>query len=104
MTGRRRSWTAMAGETSVWSTLIGRAPTLLRSHLSRAFPVMLAPAVLCHKEPTRASKAIQVGTRGFGTQNTPNCLLLVLYHLWHKTAGEVTPRNRPRHLGGPVCP
>ena len=32
-----------------WSTLIGRGPTLLRSHWSRASLVMLAPAVLCHK-------------------------------------------------------
>ena len=40
-----------------WSTLIGRAPTLLRSHWSRASLVMLAPAILCHKEPARASKA-----------------------------------------------
>ena len=41
---------------SVWSTLIGRAPSLLRSHWSRASLVMLAPAVLCHKEPARAYK------------------------------------------------
>ena len=41
----------------VWSTLIGRGSTLLRSHWSRAFLVMLAPAILCHKEPARASKA-----------------------------------------------
>ena len=37
--------------------LIGRGPTLLCSHWSRASLVMLAPAVLCHKEPARASKA-----------------------------------------------
>ena len=42
---------------SVWSTLIGRAPTLLHPHWSRASLVMLAPAILCHKEPARASKA-----------------------------------------------
>ena len=42
---------------AVWSTLIARAPTLLRSHWSRASLVLLAPAVLCHKEPARASKA-----------------------------------------------
>ena len=36
---------------SDWSTLIGRGHTLLRSHWSRASLVMLAPAVLCHKEP-----------------------------------------------------
>ena len=23
--------------------------------------------------------------------------------LWHKTAGEVIPRNSPRHGGGPLC-
>ena len=52
---------------TVWSTLIGRAPRLLRSHWSRASLVMLAPAVLCHKEPP---------TRGFGTQNIPIGVLL----------------------------
>ena len=36
-----------------WSTLIGLGSTLLRSHWSRASLVMLAPAVLCHKEPAR---------------------------------------------------
>ena len=41
---------------SDWSTLIGPAQTLLNSHWSRASLVMLAPAVLCHKEPARASK------------------------------------------------
>ena len=41
---------------AVWSTLIGRALTLLRSHWSRASLVMLAPAVLCYKEPARDSK------------------------------------------------
>ena len=39
---------------TIWSTLIGPAPTLLRSHWSRAFLVMLAPAVLCHEEPVRS--------------------------------------------------
>ena len=42
---------------SVCSTLIGRAMSRLGSHWSRASPVMLAPALLCHKEPARASKA-----------------------------------------------
>ena len=42
---------------AVWSTLIGRDPTLLRFHWSRASRVMLVPAILCHKEPARASKA-----------------------------------------------
>ena len=36
-----------------WSTLIGRGLTLLRSHWSRASLVLLAPAILCHKEPAR---------------------------------------------------
>ena len=35
---------------SVWSTLIGRGMSRLGSHWSRASPVLLAPAVLCHKE------------------------------------------------------
>ena len=41
---------------SDWSTLIGRGMSRLVSHWSRASPVMLAPAILCHKEPARASK------------------------------------------------
>ena len=40
---------------SVWSSLIGRGMSRLVSHWSRASLVMLAPAVLCHKEPARAS-------------------------------------------------
>ena len=43
----------------VWSTLIGPGMSRLGSHWSRASPVMLAPAILCHKEPAR------------GKQNTP---------------------------------
>ena len=39
-----------------WSTLIGRAPALLRSHWSRASIVMLAPAILCHTEPVRSKQ------------------------------------------------
>ena len=35
---------------TVWSTLIGPAPTLLRYHWSRAFLVILTPSVLCHKD------------------------------------------------------
>ena len=49
-------WEGRAGNRQFkadWSTLIGRAPTLLRSHWSRTSLLMLAPAVLCHKEPTR---------------------------------------------------
>ena len=38
------------GHSPDWSTLIGRGPTLLRSHWSRASLEMLAPAILCHKE------------------------------------------------------
>ena len=33
-----------------WSTLIGRGMSKLGSHWSRASLVMLAPAILCHKE------------------------------------------------------
>ena len=36
------------------STLIGGGMSRLGSHWSRACPVMLAPAILCHKEPARA--------------------------------------------------
>ena len=46
---------AMANFQAVWSPLIGRGPTLLRSHWSRSSLVVLAPAVLCHKEPARES-------------------------------------------------
>ena len=55
------------------STLIGRAMSRLVSHWSR---VLLAPALLCHKEPARRIQ----------TQNTPRgvfCLLLA-GSLWHK--------------------
>ena len=43
------------------STLIGGAPALLRSHWSRASLVMLAPAVLCHKEPARRIQSPLLG-------------------------------------------
>ena len=46
---------------SDWSILIGRAPALVRSHWSRASLVMLPPAVSCHKEQARASKAPYLG-------------------------------------------
>ena len=36
--------------TAAWSTLFGRGMTRLVSQWSRAYPVMHAPAVLCHKE------------------------------------------------------
>ena len=42
-------------QTGPLSLCIGRAPTLLRSLWSRASLVMLAPAVLCHKEQLIAS-------------------------------------------------
>ena len=50
---------------AAWSTLIGRAPTLLRSHWSRASLLMPAPAVLCHKEPARATQPTQNSPRWF---------------------------------------
>ena len=37
---------------TVWSTLIGRGSTRLGSHWLR---VLLAPALLCHKEPAQAN-------------------------------------------------
>ena len=36
-------------EKAAWSTLIGRGMSRLVSHWSRTSPVMLAPAVFCHK-------------------------------------------------------
>ena len=100
-----------------WSTLIGRAPTLLRSHWSRPSPVMLAPAVLCHKEPARASKAGSLWHKDSWLPCTERSYYRRPYaiknqrgasrdaragSLWHKTAGEATPRSSPRHRGGPV--
>ena len=94
---------------AVWSTLIGRDLTLLRSHWPRASPVMLAPAILCHKEPSRVSKAPY-----FGTQNTPiggyfACSSLVLYGIrapiigpfraWKPTILRASKRKIPP-LGG----
>ena len=58
-----------------WSTLIGRAPTLLRSHWSRASLVMLAPAVLCHKEPALRIQSPLLGA------------LLLTGSLWHMRDG-----------------
>ena len=55
---------------SDWFTLIGRGPTLLRSHWSRSSLVILAPTVFCHKEPARRIRRIF-------------CLLLD-GSLWHK--------------------
>ena len=54
---------------SVWSTLIGRGMSRPGCHWSRASLVMLAPAILCHKEPAR-----ELGVF---------CLLLA-GSLWHK--------------------
>ena len=45
----------------MWSTLIGRGLTLLRCHWSKAFLVLLAPAVLCHKEPASRNQSPQLG-------------------------------------------
>ena len=51
------------GYEAVWSTLIGRGPTLLRSHWSRASQQSYAiKNQLGHPKPP---------TRGFGTQNSP---------------------------------
>ena len=58
---------------AVWSTLIGRDPTLLRFHWSRASLVMLVPAILCHKEPARASKAPYLGIKSFYARKGPLC-------------------------------
>ena len=52
--GRRGAglgWLAAVVLVADCPALIGRAPTLLRSHWSRASLVMLAPATLSHKEP-----------------------------------------------------
>ena len=43
---------------AVWSTLIGRGMSRLGSHWSR---VMLAPALLCHKEPARRIQSPLLG-------------------------------------------
>ena len=45
---------------------------------------LLTPALLCHKEPARASKAPYLGS------------------LWHKRAGVAIPRTTSRHRGGPL--
>ena len=50
-------WSLPADGKAAWSTLIGRGMSRLVSHWSRASLQMLAPAVLCHKERARASKA-----------------------------------------------
>ena len=50
--------------------LIGQTPTLLRSHWSRAskcwniFLVLLTPALLCHKEPSRSKQNTAYRGRG----------------------------------------
>ena len=49
-----------------WSTLIGRGPILLCSHWSRASPVILAQAILWHKQPARASSLVFYGIRIVG--------------------------------------
>ena len=47
----------LLSQAAVWSTLIGRSPTLLCSHWSRASLVMVAPALLCHKEPAKGTQS-----------------------------------------------
>ena len=55
---------------TVWSTIIGRGMSRLGSHWSR---VLLAPALLCHKEPVRSKQNTKPLVGGFG------CDELVLY-------------------------
>ena len=45
-----------------WSALIGRGPTLLCSHWSRSSLVILAPAILCHKELARRFQSLLLAT------------------------------------------
>ena len=66
---------------TVFSTLIGRAPTRLGSHWSRA-------SILCHREPARrllGALECKVFTHKWGLF----CLLLA-GSLWHRIAGEAT--------------
>ena len=70
----------------LWSTIIGRGPKLLCSHWSRPSLVMLAPAVLCHKEP---ALRIQSPLLGALERKIPPCgvgynLFLLAASLWHK--------------------
>ena len=55
---------------------------------------LIGPAILCHKEPARASK-VKVPCRGLWIRWACS--------LWHKTAGVGTPRNSSWHLSGPHC-
>ena len=77
--------------TAVWSTLIGRAPTLLSSHWSRASLVILAAKILCNKEPSCLiqSPLLEALDARAGS-------------LLHKSASVEITRNSPRHRGGPV--
>ena len=68
---------------TVWSTLIGRGMSRLGSHWSR---LLLAPAILCHKEPARR---IQSPLLGALERKIPlplgwyfACSSLVLYGIW----------------------
>ena len=77
----------------VWSTLIGRCPTFLRSHWSRASLVMLAPEVLCHKEPARRNQSPLLGA--LELKITPLRGVLLAGSLWHNVTGVAG--------GGPLC-
>ena len=65
------------------STLIGRGPTLLRSHWSRASLVMLG-AILCHKEPTRRIQSTRLGALERKKHHWGIFCLLNADSLWHK--------------------
>ena len=81
----------------VWSTLIGRGMSRLVSHWSRASPVMLAPAILCHKEPARASKAPYQGLWNAKYPHIFACPSLVLYVIrivgFHARKGPIIGAN-----------
>ena len=66
---------------TVWSTLIGRGMSRLGSHWSKASPVMLAPAILCHKEPARRIQSPLLGAleRKIPQGGYFACSSLVLY-------------------------
>ena len=63
---------------AVWSTLIGRGMSRLGSHWSR---VLLAPALLCHKEPARRIQSPLLGAleRKIPLGGYFACSSLVLY-------------------------
>ena len=65
--------------------------SVVHSHWSRWFIVLLRQYLLCHKEPAPRIRSPLLWAF---------CLLLA-GSLWHKSAGGATPRNSPRHRGGP---